>query len=338
MATEDFYKDLLFKYFSGEISDTEKKDLLRWLKEKDEHKQLMDRMSDWWAIAHIPLFRSDLEADFAEHFALLASSSSVTTKKAAPKRFAVKTWIKVAAVFLLLIGIATSAFFIGRNMDEKTELTYVETFVPKGSQTRIILPDSSVVMLNSGSYLKYWSDYNQTERKVELMGEAYFEIKPNTQKAFLVSSDKLYVRVEGTTFNVKAYDDEETIDVVLISGKVNVQFPDENHEEVSLSPNQKMSYNKKEAEMTLSVVNSANSILWTKGILFFFEKPFPEIAKELERKYNTDIEIRSKALRKEVFTGSFTSDYTLDSVVKEIDVDHKYRWTYENGKLIITDK
>lgn len=336
MATEELYKDLLFKYFSGEISETEKKDLLRWLKEKDEHKLLLDRMSDWWAIAHIPLFKSDLEADFAEHFDSLASA--LVIEKVTSKRFVVKTWMKIAAVSLFLIGIATSAFFVGRSVKPETALTYVETVVPKGSQTKIILPDSSVVMLNSGSSLRYRSDYNQAERWVELTGEAYFDVKSDAKKPFLVSSDKLNVQVEGTTFNVKAYDDERTIDVVLISGKVNVQFPDENREEVSLSPNQKMSYNKKEEKITVSVVNSANSILWTKGGLFFFEKPFPEIAKELERKYNVDIEIRSEALHREIFTGSFSSDYTLDRVVKEIDVDNKYRWTYLNRKLIITDK
>lgn len=336
MNTEEFYLELLFKYFSDGLSDEGKKELLIWLKENEEHKYLMDKMSDWWAVAHIPLFRSDLEANFKEHFLFLAGSLAV--EKTKQKRVVFKTWMKTAAIFLLLIATGTSTFFVGRNLNNKSELTYTETFAPNGSQTQVLLPDSSVVILNSGSLLKYQSDYNNKERRVELVGEAYFDVKHNPHKPFFVSSDKLNVRVEGTTFNVKAYDDDETVDVVLISGKVNVLFLDEDQEVISLSPNQQLNYNKKKDQLTISVVNTSNSTLWTQGVLFFYEKPFPEIARELERKYNTDIEIKSKSLHREVFTGSFSSDYTLDRVIKEIDMDNKYQYTYASGKLIISDK
>lgn len=336
METEELYWELLFKYFSGSLSHAEKEELLIWLKEKEEHRYLMDKMSDWWAVAHVPLFKSDLEADFKAYFHFLIGS--VPEKQTKQIHRQLNVWIQAAAILLLLIGVGVSAFFLGRNSNDGEKLAYTETFAPNGSQTQILLPDSSTVLLNSGSSLKYRSDYNDSERKVELRGEAYFEIQSNPEKPFIVYSDKLNVKVKGTTFNVKAYEEEETIDVVLISGKVNIQLADNQQEDISLSPNQKISYNKKEEKTTVSVVNSANSILWTKGILYFYEKTFPEIARELERKYDTDIEIRSKSLNREVFTGSFSSDYTLDRVLKEIDMDNKYKYTFENRTLIITDK
>jgi len=336
METEELYKKLLFNYFSGKLTDSEKKELLCWIKEKEKHKYLMDKMSDWWAVAHVPLFRSNIENDFEEYFHFL--NESLAVKQTKQKQFVLKSWMKTAAVFLLLIGVGASTFFIGKNLAEKPELVCMETVAPCGSQAKVILPDSSVVILNSGSSLKYRNDYNREERRVDLIGEACFDVKPDAQKPFLVCSDKVNVKVKGTVFNVKAYDNEETIDVVLISGKVNVQFPEGTHEDVSLAPDQKISYDKKEDNITLSAVDASNSILWVKGGLHFFEKPFPEIARELERKYNVKIEIRSKSLHKEVFSGSISSHYTLDKVIKEIDVDNKYRYTYRDGILIITDK
>lgn len=339
MNTEEQYSELLFKYFSGVISEQEKHELLLWLKENEEHKYLMDRMSDWWAVAHIPLFRSDLEADFNEHFYSLLNPSLPIDDKKAQKRTFFNAWVKIAAVGLLLVTVGSTAFFIGRTSSKQTSfVTYTETEVPYGSQARIVLPDSSVVRLNAGSSLKYKSDYNQSDRSVELRGEACFDVSPNAQKPFFVTSDKLHVRVEGTTFNVKAYDSEETIDIVLVSGKINVLLTDKQEEEVSLIPNQQLSYNKQDEKMNVSFVNASNSILWTNGGLYFEEKTFPEIARELERKYAVNIEIRSNSLAKEVFTGTFLSDYTLNQILQEIDVDKKYRHIYKNGKIIITDK
>lgn len=337
MINEEFYSELLLKYFVGKLSKEEEQDLLAWLKEDEEHRLLMERMSDWWAIAHVPLFKSDLEADFDEHFHHLIKTLPVN-EEVQKKQLTLKTWMRFAAVILLLLTVGVSAFFIGKKSDNGRILTYIETVVPRGSRSTVVLPDSSVVILNSSSTLKYPKDFDANERRVELTGEAYFDIKSNPEKPFIVSSDKLEVRVKGTTFNMKAYGDEERIDVVLISGNVDIQFPNDEKDEIALSPNQQLSFNKKEEKAIVSAVNASNSILWTQGILQFSEKIFPEIAKELERKYNVDIEVQSTSLDKEIFSGSFTSDYTLEQIIHEIDMDNKYKWSYKNNKLIITDK
>lgn len=336
MKTDNQYSELLFKYFSGKLSDEERQELLAWLKESDEHMSLLNRMSDWWAVAHIPLYKSDLEADFVNYFDYLEGLSASSKSK---RRITIPSrWLQVAVVVLALITLVTSAFYLGKYTVENKELLYTETIVPNGSQTKIMLPDSTFVMLNSGSSLRYSSDFNKKDRCIELKGEAYFDVKPNTDKPFFVNSDKINVRVVGTTFNVRAYEDEDKIDVVLISGKVNVLFENDILETTSLVPNQQLSYNKKEEKLDVTVVNGATSILWTKGVLYFNEKTFADIAKELRRKFDTEIIIESDMLYNEVFTGSFSVDYTLEKIVKEIDVDNKYYATYNDGKLIIKDK
>lgn len=336
MKTEEYFSELLFKYFAGQLSKEEELVLLDWLKESDERKVLISKMSDWWAVGHIPLYRTQMEEDFKKNFIGLTNSSRKA--KTLGSILKLPKWQTVAAAIFLFITIGVTAFLIGRQLSTDREPAYFETYTPYGSQTNVELPDGSHVMLNAGSTLKYRTDFNDTDRRVELNGEAFFEVAKDEKKPFFVCSEKLNLRVEGTSFNVKAYKDDDIIDVVLVSGKVKVQFTSEEKEDILLVPNEQLSYNKTQFKTTLSVVNSSNSIAWTNGGLYFLEKSFQDIAKELERKYDVKIEIQSNVLNDEIFTGSFASDHKLEEIIQEMDMDKKYRWFYKEDKLIIADK
>ncbi|MDD4516604.1 FecR domain-containing protein [Massilibacteroides sp.] len=328
--------ELLFNYFTGALSKEEEKDLLKWLKERDENARLFSKMQDWWAIVHIPLFKSDLEADFKEYFRHLEQASVSTPKKQKTKRFIF--WRNIAAVLFSVVVVGISAYYVSRLTFQKDVMvSMIETSTQYGMQSKVILPDSSAVFLNSGSLLRYRSDF-ATNRNIELEGEAYFEVKQDLSKPFTVSSGNMSVKVKGTTFNVQAYHDEETMDIVLLTGRVDVEFQDHPDQKVLLSPNQQLSYNKSTDQTNIKQVRATDAILWTKGYLFFSEKTFPEIARMLERRYNMEIVIQSSVLQKEVFSGSFSSRYSLNDIIKEIDVEGKYQWVYKNEKLIITDK
>jgi ferric-dicitrate binding protein FerR (iron transport regulator) len=331
----EIFQELLFKYFVGELNSADEKQLLDWLKESEENKRLFSEMTDWWAAAHIPLFKSDLEADFKEHFSHLLCQSNTSCSK---RRFISPQWTKIAAAVLLILLLSVSSFWLGREWQGQGNSEDTFIYALYGTQSKVVLPDQSTVILNAGSSLRYGPDFNKKERNVKLDGEAYFEVAPDSKKVFNVTSGEVRVCVQGTSFNVKAYANESTVDIALITGKVRVSFEQGEEADLFLSPNQQLSYNKLNNRSTISMVKATNSILWTKGILLFSEKSFSDIAKALERKYAVSIHIKSDALLKEVFTGSFSSHYSLDEIIREIDVDSKYKWYYENGELIITDK
>lgn len=206
-------------------------------------------------------------------------------------------------------------------------------------------------------------------REVTLSGEAYFEVAPDSLRPFIVKSEKLRVRVTGTRFDVRAYPDEETVDVALASGKVFVRLDEGGeegasaggaagiasagkpvaagaaaagkravHKEVELAPERMLSYNKETNCVNLSRIAASDVFAWTDGRLRFHARPFTRIAKDLERKFNVSISVRSEALRREVFTGSFPATSTLDEILSEIDVEHKYRWRREKGVVVIRDR
>ena len=324
-------EDLIYSYLMGDISEEGRNELLQWLETDDAHKQCLSEMADCWATAHVPLFASDMKADI---------DPAIPSEK--------NHWLnfrflgKVAASVLIVVSVGTASYYIGtrHNQPKSAALAYFETTTPMGAQTKVVLPDQSVVWVNAGSTLRYGSDFNTSGRSVQLDGEAYFEITRDSLKPFIVKSKKLDIKVLGTSFNVKAYGMDEMTDVTLVSGKVNVSLRDEvaHAGDVTLTPNRKLSFNKQTNKVRVSEVDAKDALSWMDGSLKFSEQPFMSIAKDLERKFNVRIRVESDLLRKEIFSGSFTKDYSLDKILREVDVDHKYVWTRSGDEIIIKDK
>lgn len=329
---------LLFAYFSGQITEQEEKELTQWLEADEANKKILKEMTDWWAISHVPLFMSDRESNFKKHFANLTNINQTQGKQ----KFIYYSFAgRIAAAIVVLLLVGVSFYYIGRNTQTvNRETAYYETVVPLGSKTKVMLPDESIVWINAGSTLKYCDNTATNQREVILEGEAYFEVTRDSLKPFVIKSGNLDIKVIGTNFNVRAYSDEEIIDVALISGKVDI-FSDNTISEnnnVTLAPNQMLSYNKKTDDMQVSAVYSQDYCTWKDGYLKFTEQSFMRIAKDLERKYNVRIETKSNLLKKEFFSGSFSDDQTLNDIFREIDVDKKYKWIQTATTFIIEDK
>lgn len=330
-------EELLFRYFAGELTEEQSKELQVWLEADQRNKKFYFEMAEWWATVHVPIYASDMKANFEKHFSgLMLLEGHQSTKK----RSQWTTWSKIAAVGLLLISVGIGFYQLGNKRIDDEQLVYFETVTSMGTQSKVILPDKSVIWVNAGSSLRYSKDFNKKDRLIYLEGEAYFEVARDTLKPFMVKLDALSVKVLGTKFNVKAYKNDQTIDVSLVSGKVNVCLGDEikHREELKLSPNHMLSYNKETDQVEMKDIEGHDAYDWTNGTLRFEEKSFVQIAKDLERKYNLQIYIESNRLKKEVFTGSFSGYYTLDDILREIDVEHKYIWKQTANKLVIKDK
>lgn len=337
---EEYIENLLLDYFAGGLSEIEEKELLLWLEADDANKKKFSEMADWWAIAHLPLFKSNLKSDFRKYFGDLASNDLPIKEN---KLFNLRSWRTVAASVLVAVAISTSAYYAGKNAGtpEQQQIAWFETVAPAGSLSKVVLPDHSVVWINAGSSLKYNMDFNKQNREVSLTGEAYFEVAKDSLRPFIVKSGNLDVRVLGTSFNVKAYENEETIDVALVTGKVNILLADNKEEKsknVVLEPNRMMRYTKETSQVEMSEVNAASVCAWINDRIEFDEQPFDRIARDLERKFNVQIRIKSKSLPNEIFTGSFSADQTLDYILHEVDVEKKYTWKQIDNEFIIEDK
>ena len=151
---------------------------------------------------------------------------------------------------------------------------------PLGSRTKLTLPDGTLVWLNAGSRITYSQGFGVGNRKIELIGEGYFEVKRNEEVPFLVKTNSLLVKVLGTKFNFRNYPEDEEVVVNLLEGSVALHNGIKTMQDIYLNPEEKVILNKATGEMIKHRAAVRNSMVWTKDELFFDEELLKDIAKD----------------------------------------------------------
>ena len=289
-----YYKELIEKYFDGNITDAEIKKLSDWIK-NDRHLQ------NWWeeefskSDAGInPVLRDKLFARIKEQ----TQGKEETQGKENPRTIRMNPW-KWAAAIVLPICIAFFTYYLVDSSQTGGAPFIVKA--DKGDKATIELPDGTNVVLNSASQLSYLNNFGENGRRVQLNGEAYFKVAHDEKCAFIVQVGDLEVKVLGTSFNVSAYEDAKDVTVVLLEGKVGVYAQKTSH---IMKPGDKIEYNKATHKITATQVHPNDYIEWTKGNIYFEKESLENIMKTLSRIYDVEIRFDSNKLPNEYFTGT----------------------------------
>jgi len=324
----------MMDHLSGNISDSEEDVLLDILNSDHKYKALYNEMAKTRAISLIPLIESEKASNYK---LLLKHINNGLLSYSRPNLM--QYFFKIAAIVIFVLSTSISTYYVYTEYNSRNnELSY-ETFVPHGSQSKVILPDGTVAWLNSGSTLKYNNLYGSKSRSVHLTGEGYFEVQKNPKKPFLVYANKIKIKVLGTVFNVRAYSNEASVVVNLLEGKVDISLDITNPTKiVSLLPNKKMVYNKLNNTIAAYKTDAARSATWTTGKLCFVDASLEDISKDLERRFDVRIIIRSKKNNAELFSGSLNLNQPLENILEYIDVDNKYTKIYNGKTICITSK
>jgi transmembrane sensor len=230
--------------------------------------------------------------------------------KAAQRKINLYSWgLRVAAV--LVVGLLVSSiFFFEKSIEHQYSETLQTITTPYGAKTKITLPDGSLVWLNSGSTLSYPTRFNE-RRPVTLVGEAYFKVEKNG-KPFIVSTDYGEVEVKGTSFNVKAYTDDNSFETTLEEGVVDFKVKG-SEKRVTLKPGEQVVKTTK--GFTLKQVKTKYFTSWRDGKLLFNREPFPDFIKKLERWYNVKIEYSDSELDKLWYSGTIEMESISEVMV-----------------------
>ena len=231
---------------------------------------------------------------------------------------------KIAAILIIpaLITIAILAY-VNINPPENEE-SWAEIHSPLGSITKFKLPDGSQGWLNSGSSIKYPINFKK-DRKVEISGEAWFDIVYLNGSNFRVITPYFNVKVVGTQFNVIAFENESTAEVILERGKV-VLFGKDDKVKGELEVDQHLVFNKSTKEFVKSHIDSKSYTSWKDGVLVFKNVPMSEIARRLERRYNTEIVLHGDSLKSSIFRATFL-DENIDEICKMLSTVAPIRYT-----------
>lgn len=227
--------------------------------------------------------------------------------------------LKYAAVFVFAVGL-TSLFFAVQPYFFKqgnSHLRYTTVYADNGQVSKIMLPDSSVVWLNSGSKITYNTNFAVNNREINLVGQAFFKAAKNKRVPMRVFCDDLEVKVLGTRFDVCAYPNEKIISVALESGKVEMLNTKIKSFHYELRPGEMAQYDIATGQLNTALVNTRDFTSWKEGVLIFRDDPMPEVLTKLQRRYNIDIEVEQPEVYKPVFTATIKNE-TLEEVFKSI--------------------
>ena len=186
---------------------------------------------------------------------------------------------------------------------------------PRGGKFQLVLSDGSKVWLNAASSLTYPTTFTGKERSVQLEGEAYFEITPNATKPFKVNHDGLQIEVLGTSFNVMAYKDEQTVKTTLLEGRVKVHNGDQ---AVLLSPGQQAQSKDKEP-FSIATADLEEAVAWKNGLFRFNESTIEEVMRQISRWYDVDV-VYGSSIPKDLFRGEIYRNVNVSAVLKVLEV------------------
>ncbi len=246
---DDFYRDLIVKALSEKASFEETKLLKKWIEEDADNKIYFNQIKSAWQLSSSiqPLTRFDAENAWQKAKIIIAEGNAANMNS----RFNFAFIARIAAVLVFAFMLGGLATYVGFrktiNVGSIVQNSVNEISAPLGSKSKLVLPDGTIVWLNAGSKLRYSQTYNTNHRDVFLEGEAFFKVKTNPEKPFIVKTSEMSIKAFGTAFNVKAYPDEATITTTLVEGIVKIEGTDKNSKKfiVSLKPKQNLIYVKK---------------------------------------------------------------------------------------------
>ena len=213
-----------------------------------------------------------------------------------------------------------------------TETTYNTIQVPCGGMFRLQLADGTEVWLNSDSYLRYPVAFTGNERKVELKGEAYFDVAKDTIRPFIVEADAYAVRVTGTQFNVRNYP-EDAVRTTLVEGKV---FLEREGNRQELLPGQQGAF--EDGDWKVKKVNTYRYAAWREGVCYFNGDRLEDILNELARWYDFEVYYQDTRLKEYHFTATFSRDMDLEEVINVLEKTKKIRLNIDGRTLIVRAK
>jgi len=344
-------EDLICGYLKGDLTPEETRELIDWIKLNKANKQTFDECCELWITtrsASKNLGYNAQEGFWKFRQMIRKSDQQVTIPSKV--RF-LRTAIRYAAIFIIAF---LSGGFLFYQFDHRISSMPAqgksELVIPLGSRASYTLADGTVVTLNAGSTLRIDNHFGIKDRIVELEGEGYFKVSEDRKKPFIVKTSYLTVTALGTEFNVKAYPFDNTIETTLVDGSVKIEPNSEtgSGEITILQPNQKLTFYKEDSRfedksnmpggkskseikpvmvqskasairLVKENVNIEPVVSWKENRWIFDNKSLSQIAVDLERRYDVQIQFKSEGLKSYRFTGTILAE-PIEQVLEVISI------------------
>lgn len=213
---------------------------------------------------------------------------------------------------------------------EIQELQYHTLLVPRGIVYKLVLSDSTRVVLNAGTKIRYPVCFGKDKREVNVEGEAYFEVAKNPDVPFIVTGKNYKLEVLGTSFNVRSYDDESATDVTLLTGSVKMNLQDTLF---YLRPGEQASIFREKYDVHRADVSSV--ISWLENKFSFRDEKLEVILKKIARWYGVEVFYEESALRERCYTGKMPSDVPLPELLEMLNHTTDIKYILREGVIFV---
>jgi transmembrane sensor len=361
---------LIAKKLSGEIAEMEISELNDALIINPELHNIIQVLESSWENKGLPaeleesaIERINRKLEIAEGSEITVPFQSFGKMESASRVINLfKGWVKYVAASIVIV--ALGFWWFSKPLSEGKGKAAIENPINEvatkpGSKTRIVLPDGSIVWLNGDSKLSYKNMFQGKVRKVQLSGEAYFDVVSNPERPFIINGASITVSVTGTKFNVRDYPGEKKSETLLISGKVTVRSNRNPEKSYSLKPNEKIII-EEEFEKAESVIKSEGDktdnaeafkveilplqlnfdhkipveTAWLNNQLAFFNESFRDVAYKMEKWYGVEIEFANSELERFRFRGKFENESLIEAL-EALRFSTPFRYDIQNSKVKI---
>ena len=338
MPQEEIEK-LIDKYLTGKATEQEREQFNQWYNSFDDETVIVPAGEN----EEKEKTRKKMLVEIRSRIAVQKTTSNIRILKQRKPAF-----LKIAATIAIVSSIAYGLYHILPGPEiASVPVALTKKSAMAGQKLTTTLADGSVVRLNSQSTLSFAENFNGNTRAVVLQGEAFFEVARDDAKPFIVTAGGLTTTVLGTSFNVKAYPEDDRIQVSVATGEVLVTLtsspagsggipnPLSGQTGVLLTPNQAAKFNTATRNLEKIAVNTENLVAWKDGWLIFESRKMGEVVSVLERWYGVKILLKDEELKQKRVTLKQHHE-TLKAVLEILSYLADFEYRIENEEVIIT--
>lgn len=327
---ESINDNSIFRFLNKKTTENENLAILRWVSSSEENRIEFRRLHSAYLSSTAEQLHAGIDVDKAWN----TLNNKLLKVKNKQGIFQLQLFKRIAVAVLVIISISFGSLWTNEHFFTKKESAFIKFEAPKGEKSKIILADGTQVWLNSQTVLTYDA---LNSRKVELDGEAYFEVKKDQTHPFEVSTASgMKVIVTGTRFNLRSFPKESYVETTLEEGEVRILGIDSNQLAV-LKPGQQSTYNILSNELQIQNVSPEIYSLWKNNELRFCNATFEELIPRIERWYGITIELDPKVGNNDHFTMTIKTE-SLRELLTMMQLTSKFNYDINGSQVEILSK
>jgi ferric-dicitrate binding protein FerR (iron transport regulator) len=332
-------KLLLKKYLNNTCSDQELEQVRQFLQQPESADLFREVFDEAWQEMEEP--ELDLHAMATYRQQLMQKLQSNNNNENVPETTKLwpTRWMKYAAILILPVMFGIYQF--SKNKKEiPVKIAFIESYNPKGQRSTITLSDGTVIYLGSNSKIRYPKTFSNI-REMELIGEAFFKVKRDPSRPFIIHTNNIQTKVLGTSFKIEAFKGDP-VEVSVATGKVRVDRQvDPTKKQLTslavLTPGNLVNWNEKTKKPTLAKVSTEELELWKDGVLTFNNQRLADVMAVLERRYNVNIRISSNKLSNYRINTTCSLDEPITKIIGVMGKAGGFGYKLENDQIIISN-